>query len=608
MKECAKMILTEPPSLTPHLNPPLGRGEEILKSSLMQQDSVSEIKSKLDILTVVGEKVQLKKAGRIWKGLCPWHKEKTPSFTVSPDKEMCYCFGCHRGGDIFSFTQLTDNVDFKEAMEMLAEKAGVKLRKENPQVASLKQKMFLANNLVNEWWQFQLWKTDGGAETRKYLERRGVSDEAGKHFGLGWAPDSFEAGKNYLTGQDLGEDLLLQSGLLKRKDGGEKVYDLFRGRLMFPVKNRAGKVIAFSGRVLDDSLPKYVNSPETVLWRKQDELFHFSDAKKEMVEKDFALVVEGNVDVVASWEAGVQNVVAPLGTALTGNQLGAILKLTQNLVLAFDADPAGQKAARKSVEMALGMGFGVKMVGLEKGSDPDDVVRKDGKEKWQKMVKNAVAWFDFFAEKMKKEVGVKTPQEKKKVAEELLGLIKLVESEIESEALLEDLAKVVGANVEVLRREMGRVVAPDVEMKRHPNLGKNKKEVEDYFWGMMEAWSELGENVEVGKIKWEGKVAKRIAEMWQKGQNGEAKNWKDGLEREELEWLAGNEYFVAEKFGEMNEGKLKEEMEGLVEKLMKVGKKESRAEILKQIEEAKREGDEEMEGELLQKLSESLRG
>lgn len=575
----------------------------------MQQDSVSEIKSKLDILTVVGEKVQLKKAGRIWKGLCPWHKEKTPSFTVSPDKEMCYCFGCHRGGDIFSFTQLTDNVDFKEAMEMLAEKAGVKLRKENPQVASLKQKMFLANNLVNEWWQFQLWKTEGGAETRKYLERRGVSDEAAKHFGLGWAPDSFEAGKNYLTGQDLGEDLLLQSGLLKRKDGGEKVYDLFRGRLMFPVKNRSGKVIAFSGRVLDDSLPKYVNSPETVLWRKQDELFHFSDAKKEINEKDFALVVEGNVDVVASWEADVKNVVAPLGTALTGNQLGAILKLTANLVLAFDADAAGQKAARKSVEMALGMGFGIKMVGLEKGSDPDDVVRKDGKEKWQEMVLKAVSWFDFFAEKMVKEVGVKSPQEKKKVAEELLGLIKLVESEVESEALLEDLAKVVGANVEVLRREMGRVVAPDVEMKRHPNLGKNKKEVEDYFWGMMEAFGEVmkGEKMEVGKIKWEGKVAKRIAEMWQKGQNGEAKNWKDGLEREELEWLSGNEYFVSEKFGEMNKEKIKEEMEGFLEKLKEVGKKESRAEILKQIEEARREGDEEMEKELLEKLSESLK-
>ncbi|MCX6807218.1 MAG: DNA primase [Patescibacteria group bacterium] len=578
-------------------------------------DPIAEIKAKISILDVVSEKIQLKKAGRLWKGLCPWHKEKTPSFTVSPDKEMCYCFGCHRGGDIFTFIQDTENVDFKGALEILAERAGVKLHKEAPEKADMRKKMFLVNQLAADWFHLQLMQSENAEPARNYLARRKISKEAIEHFYLGWAPDSWDALLNYLKGQEIENQLLSQSGLMKlRESSADEYYDLFRARLMFPVRNSAGKIIAFSGRVLDDSLPKYVNSPETFLYKKQNELFHFSDAKKAIVEKDQAVIVEGNVDVVASWEAKAENVVAPLGTALTQTQLEIILRLTKNLVFAFDADLAGQKATRKSVELALQLGGNVKIVKIPGQSDPDDIVRKEGAEKWQLMISQATQWFDFFVEKAKNEIGLARPEDKKKFAENILSLVRLVNSPVEQESYLDELSKILNISREALKREMTQVKSPEAEIRQaqHPGLSKKQKTIEDYFFGLILAFPKIFEKcaLELDKINFTDnqhkKFAKLIAECYSANAVCDLSKVSQALEHEDQEYLNQNSFFASEKYSTMNEKKIGEEMKSLYQNLYRKYCKNTRSEILNQLQEAKSRGDDKMEEAARKRLDELL--
>ena len=321
-------------------------------------DSIAEIKSKLSIEDVVAPYVQLKKRGKYLKACCPFHQEKTPSFVVSLDRQMAYCFGCQKGGDMFQFIQDIEGLDFKGALEFLAEKAGVSLPKGGsggPRVPKdKKDKLKAANAEASKFFVQNLWKTDTGAKVLAYLKARGLNDETIREFQVGFAPESKDDLYRHLLDKKHEKEVVLESSLaISRDSESKRVVDRFHLRLMFPIQNTQGDFVAFGGRALKrGDQPKYLNSPEYVLYSKGSLLYNLNRAKSEIRQQDLAIFVEGYFDVMASHQAGVKNVVATSGTALTEKQLKLVKRYSKNVALAFDQDSAGQEALKRSVELA----------------------------------------------------------------------------------------------------------------------------------------------------------------------------------------------------------------------------------------------------------------
>ena len=363
--------------------------------------TVEQIKDRLTIQDVVGSYVKLERAGKNLRARCPFHNEKTPSFFVSPDRGVYHCFGCGRGGDMFSFVEEFEGVDFPGALRVLAGRAGVEVAAVDRRTEDARQRLFtlladaaahLERNLA------------GDAAAQAYLVRRGLSAETVKAFRLGYAKDTWRDLYDALTGRGYTDAELEQVGLLKRSEGGRR-YDTFRGRIMFPILDSAGRTIAFSGRIFPEKpaddlpagkaeAPKYLNTPETALFKKSEVLYAFEHAKSSIRRHDFCIVVEGQLDVLLAHQAGYRSTVAPLGTALTVSHLTRIHKLTQNLLFAFDADSAGHASFQRAAAVALSMGFDVKVASLPAGSDPAELIAHDP-DAWKRSVKEARHTIDF---------------------------------------------------------------------------------------------------------------------------------------------------------------------------------------------------------------------
>jgi len=403
-------------------------------------DNVEEIRSRLSIEEVVGNYVQLKKAGRNLKGLCPFHQEKSPSFIVSPDKGMAYCFGCRKGGDIFTFIQEVENVDFSGALHILAEKAGVQLVKQSSPVKKEEKETILS--LIQEAQLFFRQQLERSPEAKQYLETRGYGLTEQQKMGLGYAPDSFHELADHLNKLGYSNKDLLNAGLASQKNVGDShVYDRFRHRIMFPIHDPQGKLVAFGGRTLssDSEAAKYLNSPETDYYHKGNTLFCFHLAKKSMKDEDRAVVVEGYFDAMTAHLKGYTNTVASLGTALTAQQVALIGRFTKNLLFAFDADASGQSAASRSIEIAQSMGYNVSIIRIPSGKDPDEALRSVPAE-WEKAIHTALPAMDYEFQKAFAATDSATLAGKKKVLDQLLPIIQRIPQKTEQEFYLKKLS------------------------------------------------------------------------------------------------------------------------------------------------------------------------
>lgn len=412
----------------------------------MDENIIEEIKSRIDIVDLISDYVELKRAGQNYKGLCPFHAERTPSFIVSPDKQIYHCFGCGEGGNIFSFIMRHDNVTFPEALRFLAKRAGLSL-KESKSIepgGGLKHKLIELNRESMSIFQENL---KNSKEALSYLEGRGIGISAIKTFCLGYSVRSWNYLYNHLKNKGFTESLMLQAGLIGQGEKG--FYDIFRDRIIFPIRNLQGEVIAFGGRVMDDSLPKYINSPDTVIFKKGENLYGLDMAKDEIRKRGFVIITEGYLDVITSHEKGFPNTVAPLGTALTEAHLSRLRRLTKKVILVFDGDEAGRSAARRSIPILLSQGFKTGILLLPQGEDLDSFLRKNAPDLFRDALSKAKSPLSFLFES--------SSLDKTETTREVIKLIAPVRDVLLREELIKELSELSGFREMALRVELKRL-------------------------------------------------------------------------------------------------------------------------------------------------------
>ncbi len=370
------------------------------------EDNVERVRAASDIVEIIGGYLPLKRAGANFIALCPFHREKTPSFNVNPHKQIFYCFGCHKGGDVFSFVKEFEAIDFPEAVRRLAERARIPLEYERSpgeqQARFLKEKLLRVHEQICQHWQAVLLNQAAGQAARDYLARRAVPEEAIRLFRLGCAPEAWDDTVNWAAGKGHDRELLERAGLIVKRDSAEGYYDRFRGRLMFPICDEQGRVIGFSGRLLNPeaTAAKYVNSPETPIFSKSKVFFGLDKSRRALLEAGRAIVCEGQLDLIACHLAGVTNVVAPQGTAFTAEHAAIIKRYVEEVVLCFDADAAGQDAARRSFDHLLESGVAVRVAVLPAPHDPDSFIRSEGAEKFRALLDKAEGFFDYLLKRL----------------------------------------------------------------------------------------------------------------------------------------------------------------------------------------------------------------
>lgn len=347
-----------------------------------------EIQSRLDIVDIVSETVKLNRKGNRYWGLCPFHEEKTGSFSVTPDKNMFYCFGCHAGGDMFSFIMKRDGTDFKETVEMLAAKAGIEIVKSvSKKEIDHRKRIFEINKAAAEFY-YKTIISQSGALGHEYLNKRGITDSTIAKYQLGWAPDKWNILEEYLLQKGFSQEYLKLSGLIKRSDRQQRFYDLFRKRIIFPIYQYNGDIIGFGGRVLDESLPKYLNTPETEIFSKRNNLYGLFQAREAIRLKNEAIIVEGYMDCLKLQQADIKHAVASLGTALTREQAMLLRRYTEKVTMIYDSDEAGQRETLRAIEILAGEGLKVSVVTLPGAKDPDEYLELCGKEEFLYYIQN----------------------------------------------------------------------------------------------------------------------------------------------------------------------------------------------------------------------------
>src|ERR1700747_3394274 len=366
--------------------------------------TAERVKQQADIVRVVGEYVRLKKTGKDFSGLCPFHQEKTPSFTVSPIKQIFYCFGCGKGGDIFNFIMEMERCEFPDALRLVAEKSGISIPKPKPSSPAERTQSSIRATLVEmhreaqTFFVNQLQATAEGKLARAYLEDRGMDKATMDRFGIGYAPSGGDSLLRHLKGK-YAEKLLAESGLVSRDQSSGRLFDRFRRRITFPISNESGKIVAFGCRALGDDQPKYLNSPETPIYSKSNVLYHLDRAKEALRRSDFAVLVEGYMDAIAVARAGISNVVASCGTSLAEPQVKLLSRFTHRIIVNYDPDIAGQAATERSLALLLEKEFDVRVLALppigDKKADPDLFIREKGADEYLRLLKEAPSYVDY---------------------------------------------------------------------------------------------------------------------------------------------------------------------------------------------------------------------
>ncbi|HNZ32394.1 MAG TPA: DNA primase [Smithellaceae bacterium] len=442
-------------------------------------NKIEEIKNRVDIVELASEYLTLKKAGRNFVGLCPFHQEKTPSFTVNREKQIFYCFGCGQGGNAITFLMKISGKSFPEAIKDLAQKTSVVLppprltSKESRENESLREKITALNLRAAQHFARNLY-SPAGKEARLYLQNRELTEDTTKKFRLGYAPDSWSSLADYIERSGVPLKLAEQAGLLiPGKEG--KFYDRFRGRLIFPIENIFGEVVAFGGRILDKGEPKYLNSPESPVYIKGKNLYGLNKTKDEIRRNGFALIVEGYFDLISLVNAGVGNVVATLGTALTREHLELLRRYTVDIVALFDPDTAGRKALDRSLELFLEMRMKARVLILPGNCDPDDYIKKFGKDNLESLISRAQPLSDYYIENVIG--GGKTFEDKREMIKTAMEFINKISDQKEKALFIKRIAEKTGINEELLIRELPRTEIKHIRTKPRHDINADTVEL-----------------------------------------------------------------------------------------------------------------------------------
>lgn len=411
----------------------------------IEQSVINEIKDKTDILDLVSEYVKLKKRGRNYIGLCPFHDEKTPSFTVSEDKQICHCFGCKKGGNVFQFTQEIKDLSFVEAVKELGERINISVDIGNSsdytsQIASNDLTMIEMHELMHEYYQYALLKTVEGEEALNYLTKRGFTEELIKSRGIGYAPNHTHFCHDFLQQKGYDIELAYEAGLLSRNEENFSYFDRFRDRIMFPLNNAQGRIVGYSGRTYNNQEPKYLNSPETPIFQKRRLLYNLDNARKHIRKNDEAILLEGFMDVIKSDSSGLKPVIASMGTAISDEHITVLKKLTSHITLMFDGDFAGQEATIKTGQHLLQQGFNVFVVQLPKDMDPDEYITKYGNEKFLEYVNNEKKSFIIYKVNKHKDEIANNDLAYERYLKEVTQDIALMNSQILQNKIIKDVA------------------------------------------------------------------------------------------------------------------------------------------------------------------------
>ena len=426
---------------------------------------INDVRQSNDIVDVISQYVHLKRSERNFFGLCPFHNEKSPSFSVSPDKQIFHCFGCGVGGNVFSFITQIEGINFVEAVQMLAERANIQLPtlqdNGDSQREELKAKVYKVNEFTAEFYHQNLYKPQAKI-AQEYVKKRQLSNETLKSFKIGFS-GKFDELYQELKKQGFGEREILESGLVNKNERGQYI-DRYRNRLMFPICDARGKVIAFGGRVLDDSKPKYINSPENVVYSKGRNLFGLNVAKKGDLKR--ILIVEGYMDVISLHQRGITNVVAPLGTALTEQQGWLLRKNSEQIILSFDSDEAGLKAKLRALDILQNMGCDLRILQMEGAKDPDEYIIKYGNARFNNLVDKALSIIEFKVKILKKDLNLENTNDKIKFLNEIAKLISNVNNTIEREVYIEKIAKEYDISKEAIYAEVNKLTYKNVKTEK----------------------------------------------------------------------------------------------------------------------------------------------
>ncbi len=427
----------------------------------MLNSPVDEIKSRLDIVDVIRGYIKIHKAGVNYRALCPFHNEKKPSFFISPARQIWHCFGsCSEGGDIFKFVMKIEGVEFGDALRILARKAGIELKKQDPKLKTERQRLYEISDLACRFFEKQLEESGAGKEAKKYLLDRGIKEESMKKWRLGYAPDAWEGLSNFLVGKGYKREEIEKAGLALKSEKTGNYYDRFRKRIIFPIFNLSSQPVGFGGRIFKevqrpDGQPeaKYINTPATLLYDKSRILYGLNKAGVETRKKDVCILVEGYLDVIMLSQAGFENVVATSGTALTPYQLKILKRYSDNLLTAFDMDLAGNSATKRGIDLAQFQGFNIKIITMPKEADPADIIFENP-QKWQSFLEKAKSIHDFYFENTFSNFDKNTIEGKKEISKILLPIIKRIPNQIEQTVWIRDLAEALEVKEEDIAAEL----------------------------------------------------------------------------------------------------------------------------------------------------------
>ncbi|MBI4382758.1 MAG: DNA primase [Nitrospinae bacterium] len=459
------------------------------------ENIIEEIRARADIVEVVQESVLIKKSGKNYKGLCPFHPEKTPSFTVSPEKRIYYCFGCGAGGNAFKFLMETQNLSFAEAAAKLASRYGIaipepKWSPREREARTERETLLSLNALAAEYFASLLQNPDAGKTARAYIKARSIDDETVARYRMGWAPREWKGLLTHLASKKCPIELVEKAGLIKRKDDareGDAHYDRFRGRIMFPFRDIQGNIIAFAGRVIsDEDTPKYLNSPETPLYRKGNHLFGLHEAREAIRRDNRVLLMEGYFDQVRAYQHGIKNAVATCGTALTANQVSLLRNHANRAVLVFDADRAGQSATERGYDLLLEQGMEVRVLTLPEGHDPDSFISQFGRDAFLRKAEEAAPFMEYFIRKAIGSGDIKTVAGRLEVVNRVMPFLSKIKNSVERSELVKFCSEQTGvedkALLAELKKNLGGRQTPEPVLESRPRA---KQSLETYLVQLM---------------------------------------------------------------------------------------------------------------------------
>lgn len=529
---------------------------------------IDEIRNRNDIVDVISQYVVLKRSGRNFFGLCPFHKEKSPSFSVSPDKQIFHCFGCGVGGNVFHFVSKIENLSFRETIEMLAEKSGVELPtlegQEDTKLLQLKSKVYEINKITAEFYHENLYKPTA-KPAQEYVKKRKLDNNTLKNFLIGYSGNYNEL-YTMLKQKGFTEEEILASSLVNKTQDG-KFIDRFRGRLMFPIQDTRNRVIAFGGRVLDDSKPKYINSPENIVYSKGRHLFGLNVAKKGDLKR--IIIVEGYMDAISLHQRGISYAVASLGTAMTEAQGRLLRKSSQQVIIGYDSDGAGQAATMRGLEILQGLGCDVRILQIEGAKDPDEFVIKYGPERFEKQVDKAISLVEYKVKVLKNVLNIEHPNDKIKFLKEIAKVLSKIDNEIEREVYAQKISSEYQVSKEAIYAEISKLENTSVTNKRvlesaKPRLQvKEESKVEEQILKREkliiyllinypeESYNRIKNVIRVEDIKDETnkQIIKKLYDELEKG-NSNTSNVLDWFEEEkiinEISWILAYDFEITE--------------------------------------------------------------